>query len=219
MQFIIGLYRGGIKDKIMEFTSQIGQDKWVCEYFNYKKGGYFLDIGANDGVYFSNTLYLEKELGWKGLCVEAGKTPFRKLVKNRTCDCTYVFVSDEEKMVDFKEFIYDKYKRRKKNTVQTVQTIQSLPLAILLKNYEVPKVIDYVSIDVEGFDYQVLLGFPFDKYEVILWTIEHNLYFGSSVQKDNIKNIMFKNGYVFAKENMGDKTNIFEDWYINKKYV
>ena len=53
-----------------QFYSQVGQDKWVCEYFNYKKGGFFLDIGAADGITINNTYYLEKELEWKGICIE-----------------------------------------------------------------------------------------------------------------------------------------------------
>ena len=198
----------------MEFTSQVGQDKWVCEFFNYKKNGFFLDIGSHNGLYLSNTLYLEKELGWKGICVEAGKAPYSELVKNRSCDCVNAFVSDKNEMIDFKEMKYG----QKRDT--SLQRVQSVTLESLLPLYDVPKVIDYISIDTEGFDYNVLCGFPFDKYVGILWTAEHNLYFGSSVQKDNIMNIMYRNGYVIARENVdaGDG-NMFEDWYVNKKYV
>jgi FkbM family methyltransferase len=198
----------------MEFTSQVGQDFWVCGFFNYKKNGFFLDVGAHNGLYLSNTLYLEKELGWKGICVEAGNAPYSELIKNRTCDCVHAFVSDKNEIIDFKEMQYGDLKRD-----NSLQKIQSITLDMLLPLCDTPKVIDYISIDTEGFDYKVLCGFPFDKYEGILWTIEHNLYFGSSVQKDNIMGIMYKNGYVLAKENVSDGVNIFEDWYINKKYV
>jgi len=199
----------------MEFTSQVGQDKWVCEFFNHKRNGFFLDIGAHNGIYLSNTLYLEKVLGWKGVCVEAGLGPFSMLIKNRTCTCIHAFVSDKDEMIDFKEMYYGDFQRD-----TSIQRVQSVTLRALLPMCEVPKVIDYVSIDAEGFDYNVLCGFPFDTHEVILWTVEHNLYFGSSVQKDNIMNIMYQNGYVIARENVdaGDG-NMFEDWYINKKYA
>jgi len=49
-----------------------------------KSPGFFIDCGAADGEYLSNTLYLEKELGWTGLLVEAEPTFFNKLItKNR----------------------------------------------------------------------------------------------------------------------------------------
>ena len=45
------------------------QDEWVVEeIFNVKKNGYFLDIGATDGVLENNTLVLEKKLKWNGIC-------------------------------------------------------------------------------------------------------------------------------------------------------
>jgi len=43
----------------MEFKGQVGQDKWVCDRLGYKIGGYFMDIGAYDGVKLSNTSYLD----------------------------------------------------------------------------------------------------------------------------------------------------------------
>jgi hypothetical protein len=45
------------------FASRIFQDRWVSEVFRKRKGGYFLDFGAFDGVGLSNTLYLERHLG------------------------------------------------------------------------------------------------------------------------------------------------------------
>ena len=52
------------KDKTMKETiSQLGQDEWILEQTQNKKGGYFVEIGANDGKYISNTYLLEKEYG------------------------------------------------------------------------------------------------------------------------------------------------------------
>ena len=67
-----------------EFYSQIGQDKYYIEnIINYKKDGVFLDIGAHDGITFSNTYYLEKHLNWKGVCVEPNPNVHNKCIKNR----------------------------------------------------------------------------------------------------------------------------------------
>ena len=197
----------------MEFTSQIGQDKWVCEFFNYKRNGYFIDIGANDGVWLSNTYYLEQELGWKGICIEPGETPFASLQKNRSCICLRRFVSDKDTMVSFEEI---NYSRPRKNGLQAVESTR---LDTLMPQYEIPGLIDYISIDVDGPEYEVLSGFPFDKYEVILWTIEHNIFKLGPDLKNNIKRLMENNGYVVAVENVQDGEFIMEDWYINKRYA
>ena len=55
-----------------DWYSQAGQDQWVTEFFENKRGGYFLDIGAHDGWGDSNTWYLEEKLGWSGICLEPG---------------------------------------------------------------------------------------------------------------------------------------------------
>jgi len=63
--------------------SQAGQDLWVYgEVFNQKRNGYFLDVGAHDGVHLSNTYLLEKKYRWKGICVEGNPLTFTTLVKN-----------------------------------------------------------------------------------------------------------------------------------------
>ena len=68
--------------------SQVGQDVWVFgEVFNEKRGGYFLDIDAHDGVTNSNTLLLETRYHWNGLCVEANPIMFERLRGSRRVHC------------------------------------------------------------------------------------------------------------------------------------
>ena len=86
----------------MEFKGQVGQDKWVCDRLGYKIGGYFMDIGAYDGVKLSNTYCLEKELGWDGVCIEPAKGAFMKLINNRSCLCIRNAISDS---IGFAEFL------------------------------------------------------------------------------------------------------------------
>src|ERR1700722_9523077 len=71
-------------DAPRKWASQIGQDRWVCEnIFRHQRGGFFVDIGAWDGVEISNTLLLERHYGWCGMCVEPMGEAFAKLVKAR----------------------------------------------------------------------------------------------------------------------------------------
>ena len=51
-------------------SSQLGQDLWVIDTMKYKKNGYFVDLGALDGLTHSNTLMLENKYSWSGICVE-----------------------------------------------------------------------------------------------------------------------------------------------------
>ncbi len=55
----------------MKFYSQAGQDQFLFEhFFRGKRNGVFVEVGAFDGEQFSNTLFFERVMGWKGLCVE-----------------------------------------------------------------------------------------------------------------------------------------------------
>ena len=66
----------------MEYISQIGQDRFIDEFFNKKENGFFVDVGANEGVRISNTYFLEKVRNWKGICIEPLPVEFKELQKN-----------------------------------------------------------------------------------------------------------------------------------------
>lgn len=202
----------------MNWQSQAEQDKWVCEYFNYKQGGYFLDMGAMDGLTSSNTYVLEKELNWNGICVECNPVHLNNLSKNRNCTLIkkgiwskngwYVFDLDQSQIVEgFRPL---------------PTTIETITFKKLFENYKVPDVIDYISLDIEGAEYEALTAFPFETNISILWTIEHNLYLkNDATLKNKVKDIMLANNYVIAKENVGcfdTKGLPFEDWYVHKNY-
>jgi hypothetical protein len=68
----------------MKYYSQIEQDKQFLTHRGNTDKGFYVEIGANDGVTFSNTKTLE-DLGWDGICVECNPQAFEKLDENRTC--------------------------------------------------------------------------------------------------------------------------------------
>ena len=67
----------------MVYCSQLGQDRFIDNFFNKKQFGVFLDIGAHDGVTISNTYFLERERNWTGICIEPQEIEFKKLTENR----------------------------------------------------------------------------------------------------------------------------------------
>lgn len=196
-----------------DFQSQAGQDRWVVEFFNSKRDGWFLEIGANDGVKFSNTYFLETHLGWDGICVEADPTIFERLRANRRCDCVNAMVSDR---VEILGFLSDDLSGRV--TTQGGQMMQARPIGDILEECGAPRVIDYMSLDVEGMEAKVLAGFPFHRHDVIIMTVEHNLYLGDAGNKNKIAEILTSNGYIVYRENVAHENCAFEDWYVNGKY-
>ena len=54
----------------MAYHSQLSQDRWVNTILGGKRDGFFVELGASDGVFMSNSLFFERELGWKGICIE-----------------------------------------------------------------------------------------------------------------------------------------------------
>ncbi len=77
------------------YNSQIGQDKWVHSVLGNKENGFFIELGACDGLYYSNTLFFEKQLGWGGICIEPNDLYFDKLKSNRACKLSNALVYSE----------------------------------------------------------------------------------------------------------------------------
>lgn len=69
----------------MRFFSQHGEDRWLFENDHLPEHGYFVDVGAFDGVNLSNTMMLE-EMGWSGIGIEADPRSWVPLLRNRKCD-------------------------------------------------------------------------------------------------------------------------------------
>src|SRR4051812_34384611 len=82
--------------------SQEGQDRYLdSKIFRKKRDGFFIEIGAYDGIRFSNTYLFEKERGWKGICIEPIPERFDLLRKNRNAVCIQACVSEMSGTADF----------------------------------------------------------------------------------------------------------------------
>lgn len=86
----------------MEFMGEKGQDRWVVEeVFRGRRNGTFVDLAATDGVAANNTLVLERDLGWTGLCIEPNPQSFAALVRNRTCQVSDACIDERYGEVEF----------------------------------------------------------------------------------------------------------------------
>lgn len=195
----------------METYSQAGQDLWVLNLLKNKKNGFFLDIGAYDGVKYSNSYLLEKNFNWNGLMVEAHPNNYDSLRKNRKSIIAPYAISDINGDILFE----NNYGTGSKITSDNGFKVECITFKKLFQIYDVPKIIDYMSLDIEGYEYKSLTEFPFDEYKCKTITVEHNLYLGDDENKKKINEILIKNGYTLLNENVTHDELPFEDWYIN----
>lgn len=205
--------------------SQLRQDLNVIEFYNFKKNGFFVDIGASDGISLSNTYLLEKNYDWRGICVEPIFDDFKKLLINRNnsiCVNKAVFsVSDIEmdfaiknfnmcsgliQTMDDKVVIDNKVHDRSVNhDLKKIIKVHTVTLNNLLERNNSPEFIDYLSLDTEGSELEILKSVNFNKYKFGIIDVEHNFV---EPRRSEIRNLLESNGYKFNKENN------FDDNYI-----
>lgn len=201
--------------------SQLGQDLEVVNFFSKLKNLYFVDIGANDGITFSNTYLLEKEYNWSGICSEPLPAAYEKLVKCRNviCDNNAVYSKSNE-TVEFSESdLYsgitthiDKHVNFKnKNNVM----VNTITLQDLLKKYDAPKTVHYLSLDTEGTELEILKSVDFNEYKFLLIHLEHNFV---QPRRDQMKELLLKNGYVFFSSKKWDDAYIHESVILGNYY-
>lgn len=207
----------------MSYSSQIGQDKWVHSIIGDKKDGYFIELGACDGLYLSNTLFFERNLNWKGICIEPNDNYIKELYANRKCNISneLVYSCEGEKvnfaLSDAASGIMDEnigpFTRKDQSVLKITTTLGNI-----LDKFKAPNIIDYLSLDVEGQEYNILSTFPFDKYRFRCITVEHNAPHIGPKQQMLIRELLEKNNYRFVKGN--DDVNNWghgpiDDFYIN----
>lgn len=204
--------------RLKTINSQKGQDYWVInDVFKGKRGGFFLEMGATNGIHVSNTLVLERDYGWRGICVEPSPTDFADLQKNRNCICVNKCADEVEGEVEFllagevggiiddeTDNSYDKRKDKIEDFRDQgkVTKVKTVTLETLLDECDAPSVIDYFSLDVEGAETRVLRKFNFDKYIFSALTIER--------PTPELNKILFDNGYVFVKNARFDTFYVHE---------
>jgi FkbM family methyltransferase len=190
----------------IKIHSQFGQDLLACLYFNKKKDGFFVDIGANSGLIGSNTYALEK-LGWEGVCIEPQPDIFVQLKKNRKCACYNVALSSQAGDVNFFKVhglanelsgLNDDMSEERKNEAKRlgrteIIRVKTMTFDAIMQDFPNRKHIDFMSIDVEGHEVQILKSIDFVNYSFGLITIEKS-------EPKEIVAIMEQNGYKYLMD-------------------
>lgn len=199
----------------MKFYSQQGEDYFIyCHYINkVSTDGIFVELGAMDGVTYSNTKFLEDEFCFRGVLIEP-TTAYDQLVVNRgaRCRCYRMAVACREGVVDF---VGDGAMAGISRTLPRKWTtrnggrryrVNCAPMSNLLKGLEF---IDFMSIDVEGGELEVLqtMDWSIPVYVVV---IELD---GEAAEKDvQCREILAKNGLEFDIRIGGN------EFWVNREY-
>ncbi len=171
-------------------------DKKLSKYLNYDFG-YFVELGANDGYTESTTLYLEKKKSWRGVLIEPAPHQFLSCCYFRSSQGNKLFCNAcvpfdyEQKYVDIEyanlmsvsvslnSDIQDVQKHLSSGREHLISEARSIQfgsiartLNSILDESMAPKLIDFLSLDVEGVELSVLSGIDFDKYKFKYMLIE-----------------------------------------------
>ena len=212
-QFFLELY----KELLQHSKSHLRQDIFVLHELQFKRNGYFVEFGAANGVRSSNTYLLEKQFDWTGILSEPARVFHGHLRENRTATIdTRCVWKESGKMIEFLECSEpelstidnfadaDMHAEARRNG--KTYMVESVSLMDLLAQHDAPPVIDYLSIDTEGTELEILSEFDFKKYNIKVITCEHNY----SPRRDQLTNLLTKNGYERKFQNISR----FDDWYV-----
>lgn len=202
--------------------SQNLQDLWgIWENRNIKKG-YFVEFGALSGINVSNS-YLMEKLGWDGIVAEPHPGYKDILQKNRKCKISNeaVYSVSNQEMIFSAVLGYPALSTLKEsmpndNKINTERRqkvkefkVKTISLNDLLIKFKAPKIIDYISIDTEGSELDILSTFNFELYNFRAICIEY----GTEEKRNKIKKILNTHGY----KRKWTKLSKHDDWYVHEK--
>ena len=203
-----------------EANAQLFQDLWVQFELGEIRDGFFVEFGATNGVTMSNTYLLEKHYGWTGILAEPNPDFHERLDRERDCNishkCVYSSTGEHVPFLCTEKGMYSRIKSinpddhnedRMRLDPEEVM-VETVSLNDLLDEYNAPDTVDFMSVDTEGSELEILQAFDFSKRMVKTFTIEHNF----TPMRAAIHELMTTKGYV---RRFPEFTR-FDDWYIHQ---
>jgi len=196
----------------MQTYSQHMIEIYLKDRFPTKEPGCFLEIGCWDGILISQTRWLEQEKGWVGLCVD----PFPKNFEDRTATlCRRAISADGKHRIFVKVSIDRRYggdvsyfSGFKENIERHWPLIEefcdfediivpTITMEQLYETYDMPKHVEFLSVDVEGAEQEIFQSIDFNKWSYGMIDYEHN---GVLERKQAISEILKNAGYALLAE-------------------
>jgi FkbM family methyltransferase len=197
--------------------AQYRQDLFVLSELGFKRDGYFVEFGATNGVDINNTWLLEKEFGWNGILAEPARCWHEALRSNRRCkietncvwretDATLVFNEvDRADLSTIHAHSNDDDWRKVRKLGKTYE-VTTISLTDMLVKHGAPSKIDYLSIDTEGSEFEILSALDFDRFSFNVITCEHNY----TPYREKIHTLLTSKGYRRKFESYSQ----YDDWYV-----
>jgi FkbM family methyltransferase len=192
------------------YANDCANDLWISEVvFPGKRKGYFVEAGAADGMGGSSCFFLEKKLGWKGICIEPSEQFFKLLSEKRPKSIhVNACLASSPGTVEFVEAPLDgemspylsgvrdvllRFKHEAEAVVDAGKTVSrpSVRLVDVLDVHKAPHDIEYGAFDIEGSEYEALRDFPFDRYRFLALSFEVD-----SRIEEPLHALLIQNGYV-----------------------
>lgn len=204
--------------------SQLGQDLFALATKGSLVPGFFVEFGATDGVSLSNTWLLEQKLGWEGILAEPARHWHTALHSNRNCRIdTRCVLSHNGQTLSFLETQGEEgggpalscSKRHANNGdwasgIRLRDSIEydvtTVTLNSLLDDHQAPDVIDFLSIDTEGSELEILEAYDFTRRRINTICVEHNF----QGQRQQIHALLSDQGY----QRVHSAISRFDDWYV-----
>lgn len=186
-------------------NSQYGIEQYIQQRFT--QPGTFLEIGCWDGELLSQTAWLERELGWSGFCVD----PFPRNFELRSCTVIPKAISRDGQPRIFVKVSIDRRHGGDVSYFSGFQdsltlhasvildhceheelVIETIPFEDLYWQYNLPRHIDFLSVDTEGSELEIFQGIDFSKHSFDMIVFEHN---ADQDVKDFIGGVLTAAGY------------------------
>ena len=212
-----GVTKAQEKRLLRHSKSQLGQDILALSVTGVDSPGFFVEFGAADGVALSNSHILEKQFGWSGILCEPSKSWHQALWRNRDCtiDTRCVYSASGQKISFSENYLGElsaitQYAEPNshgllKRTTSSYE-VDTISLKDLLLSHGAPKYIEFLSIDTEGSEFEILKDFDFQSYRFGAICVEHNF----ADTREKINGLLLANGYQQVHADLSD----FDDWYI-----
>jgi FkbM family methyltransferase len=174
-----------VHNTLINSYSQYGEDLVIDGIIGYKSTGFYVDIGANDPTNLNNTKRFS-DRGWKGINIEPNPVLFKKLGEQRPGDINLnigigpstqespFYMVSADTLSSFNEADAERNCRIFNERIIEIMNIHMQPLAVVFETYCTGKDIDFMSVDVEGFELEVLQTNDWGRYRPYLIVIEIN---------------------------------------------
>jgi FkbM family methyltransferase len=199
---------------------QLKQDVVALMMSGFKRNGYFVEFGAASGLHLSNTVMLERDFGWTGILSEPARKWHDALSENRSCiiDRRCVWTNSGES-IEFNETemgelstisrFSDSDLHAERRTGGLTYSVDTVSLDDLLDAHQAPDRIDYLSIDTEGSELDILRAFDLSRRKIGFITCEHNF----TPAREEIHDLLVSAGY---RRVLTDLSAV-DDWYVHSR--